>query len=219
MKRNLRILGPALVAIVAISAAVASAASANFTTAIDGGTVTLSGGLQVFTTGGGAKVECTSVSGHIAGMGTAQTELTAVPSYSGCTLTEGGITRNAQVVPTGCDYLFTTTGQVHIECEPGSVITVKAFIAGAFQQCFDVHAQTPTIPNIHFTNQLDPATGKWDFTIVSTVSGITYERTGVCKKLPPEVNETNDAHYVGSITVKCDRAIESVPVDCTKTAF
>jgi hypothetical protein len=219
MKRMLKVLGLALLAVFATNAVFVSAASANFTTATHGATLTLSGGLQVFTTQSGSKVECTSVSGHISGVETVQSALTVVPVYSGCTLTEGGITRNAQVVPTGCDYLFTTTGQVHIECEPGSVITVKAFIAGAFQQCFDIHAQTPTVPNVHFTNQLDSATGKWDFTIVSTVTGITYERTGACKKLPPEVNETNNAHYVGSVTVKCDFAGENAAVDCTKTAF
>jgi uncharacterized protein (DUF1501 family) len=218
MKRMLRTLGLALVAVFAMSAVVASAASANFTTTTDTSTLTLSGGLQVFTSGGGAKFECTSESGHIANVGTAQSELTVVPFYSGCTLTEGGITRNMEIDPMGCAYVFTTTGQIHIECSGANVITVKAFIAGSFQQCFDIHPQTPTTPTIDFSNQLDPATSKWDFTIKSTIEGITYERTGPCKKAQAQENETNSAHYEGSITVTCDTAA-SVAIDCTKTVF
>jgi hypothetical protein len=211
-------LGLALVAVFAMSAVVASAASANFTTGTDSTTLTGSGGTQVFETGGGAKVECTSASATITGVGTAQSELTGTPTYSGCTLTEGGITRNAEVDPMGCAYVITTTGQIHIECSGSNVITVKAFIAGSFQQCFDVHPQTPTAPNVHFTNQLDPATSKWDFTIVSTVTGITYERTSVCKKEKAQENETNSAHYTGSITVTCEDGAGN-PIDCTKTTF
>jgi hypothetical protein len=218
MKRMLRTLGLALVAVFAMSAMVASAASANFTTATDNTTMTGSGGLQVIESAGGAKVECTSGSGTITGVGTAQTELTAVPSYSGCTFTEGAVTRNAEVDPMGCASVLTTTGQIHIECSGANVITIRVFIAGAFQQCFDIHPQTPTTPTVHFTNQLDPATGKWDFTVVSTVEGGTSERTAACKKPMAQENETNSNKYIGSLTVTCDDASGN-PVDCTKTAF
>jgi hypothetical protein len=218
MRRKLKTLGLALVAAFAMSAVVASAALANFTTTTDSTTMTLSGGLQVFESAGGAKIECTSVSSHIAGVGTAQSEITGVPSYSGCTLTEGGITRNAEVDPMGCAYVFTTTGVFHIECQGTNVITIRAFIAGAFQQCLDIYPGTPTAPNIDFTNQLDSATGKWDFTIASTVQGFEYQRTGVCRKLEAQENATNNTTYTGSITVTCDNNSGN-PVDCTKTAF
>jgi hypothetical protein len=215
---RIKTLGLALVAVFAMSAVVASAASANFTTTTDTSTLTLSGGLQVFTTESGAKVKCTSVSGHIAGVGTAQADLTVEPKYAGCTLTEGAVTVNAEVDPMGCTFTITTDGIIHVLCSGENVITVKAFLAGAFQQCFDVHAQTPTTPTIDFTNQLDPATSKWDFTIKSTVSGITYERTGPCKKVNKQENETNNAHYEGEITVTCDTAAGQA-IDCTKTTF
>jgi hypothetical protein len=218
MKRNLKTFCLALVAAFAISAVLASAASANFTTTTDNTTLTLSGGLQVITTGDGVKLECTSVSGTITGVGTAQSELTMAPSYRGCTYTEGGIVRQGEIDPMGCTYVFTTTGQFHLECTGANVITVKLLVAGSFQQCRAIHPQTPTTPSVDFTNQLDPSTGKWDFTMASTITGMTYERTSICKKTEAQENETNSAHYEGSFTMTCDNAAGQA-VDCTKTAF
>jgi hypothetical protein len=214
MRRKLKTLGLALVAAFAISAVVASAASANFTTATDNTTMTLLGGNQVFKTEGGAKAECTSALGYVTKVATVQTELTAVPEYSGCTFTEGSITRLAKIDPMGCTYVFTATEQVHIECSGTNVITVKLFIIGAYQQCLDIQPQTPTSPKYHLAN--GSFSGQMDFALGSTVSGITYERTWFCKMKEVQLNETNNAYYEGSVTVVCETEA-GVAVDCTSS--
>jgi hypothetical protein len=207
-------LGLALVAVFAMSAIVASAASAQKITTLGQSNVTLTGtgGEQIFTTGL-AEVKCTGVTANVTGVSNEQGEITTAPSYTGCTLTEGGITRNAQVDMNGCAYVFTSTGTVvHIECSGSNVIKVTLFLAGAFQECLDIHSQTPTTPNWHATN--GTSGGNMDFTLVSTVSGITYERTGSCKKSEAQLNETNSASYTGSVTVTCETSL-GVMVDCT----
>jgi hypothetical protein len=215
MKRNLKTIGLALVAVFALSAVVASAASAQKITTLGQSNVTLtgSGGEQKFVTGSGSEIKCTGVTTTVTGVNNEQAQITATPSYTGCSLTEGGITREVQIDMNGCAYVFTSTGTiVHIECTAPNVIKVTAKIAGAFQECLDIHSQTPTTPNWTATNGTSGA--NMDFTIVSGVSGITYERTGSCKKAEAQENETNNAVYTGSVTVTCETAA-AVMVDCT----
>jgi hypothetical protein len=215
MKRNFKTLGLALVAALAISAVGVSAASAQKITTLGQSNVTLtgSGGEQKFTAGA-AEVKCASVSGTTTGVQNEQAELTVAPVYGApCTLTEGGIAREAQIDMNGCAYVFTSTGTiVHIECPANQVIKVTAKIAGAFQECLDIHAQTPTTPNYTLTNGTSGA--NMDFTIVSGVSGITYERTGLCKKAEAQLNEANDSSLTGSITVTCEKQGGN-GIDCT----
>jgi hypothetical protein len=208
-------LGLALVAVFALSAVVASAASAQKITVSPQTNVTLTGtgGEQKFVTGSGAEVKCAGVTTTVTGVNQEPAQITAVPAYTGCTITDGGITREAQIDMNGCAYVFTSTGTiVHIECTAPNVIKVTAKIAGAFQECLDIHSQTPTTPNWTATNGTSGA--NMDFTIVSGVSGITYERTGSCKKAEAQENETNNTVLSGSITVTCETSV-GVMVDCT----
>jgi hypothetical protein len=215
MKRNLRIFGLALVGVLAASVVVASAASAQKITTLGQSNVTLTGtgGEQVERQGPNHEIKCTGVTFTVTGVNNEQAQITAAPSYTGCTLTESGITREAQIDMNGCAYVYTSTGTVvHIECPGTNVIKLTAKIAGAFQECMDIHAQTPTTPNYTLTNGTSGA--NMDFTIVSGVSGITYERTGLCKKAEAQLNEANDSSLTGSITVTCETAA-AVMVDCT----
>ena len=199
--RNLKAFGLALVAAFALSAVVASAASAEFTSSSDSTTLFASAlSTQTFTAGGAgeeASVNCTGISVDGASLGTSSSEITAEPTYSGCSVSQGGSTFEGKVDPNGCHYVFTTseTNNVHIVCPEGQVIKVTAKILGAFRECLDIHAQTPTNAVVDYSNN---AGSPMDVKITSTVTGITYEKTGLCKG---SVNEANNASYTGEVTV------------------
>jgi hypothetical protein len=125
-------------------------------------------------------------------------------------------TLNATIDMNGCHYLFTTEEAVgvHILCPATKDIEVTAKILGSFRKCLTIHPQTPTSPVVHYRNGTDPATGKMDVEIESTVEGITYEKVGSCAF---GTTEANDAHYVGRITVTGDGP--SGPVDVTHSLF
>jgi hypothetical protein len=219
MKCKLRNLGVALVGVLVMSGAVASAASAanDFTTGSDNTTLTGSGGAQAFVTEGNAEIYCTSATTNVTGVGTVTSEITAVLSYAGCTLTEGGTTMEAQIDMNGCAYVFTAGGPVHIECPGGKTIKLTAKIAGVFQDCFDIHPQTPTSANVDYIDGTNSGTGKSKVEIESTIEGITYERTGSCKKAEEALNETNSAEYIGGMTVTGDKSTGE-PVDVAESA-
>jgi hypothetical protein len=221
MIRNLKVLGLALVAAFALSAVVASAASAHFTSSSDSATLTSTAlNNQIFKTTGtlgeNAEVSCTAVGVTGGPFGTDETELTVHPEYGGtCTVNIEGLgLLSAEIDTAGCNYVFTTTAtnNIHIECETGKQIEVTAFILGKFRKCLDVHAQTPTTALVDYHNGTNASTGKMDVEVESTVEGITYEKTGSCAF---GVTEGNDAKYEGNATVTCHDV--SGPVDCTKS--
>jgi hypothetical protein len=224
MIRNLKVLGLALVAAFALSAVVASAASAHFTIGSDTATLTAAPLTnQVFettgTTGENAKVTCENIEVGNEHFGTEQAEITVHPTYNtNCTVNIEGLGNlTAEIITTGCNYIFTTgdtTAQnVHIECDAGKQIEVTAFILGKFRKCLDVHEQTPTSAIVHYRNGTNAATGKMDVEIESTVTGITYEKTGSCAF---GVTEGNDAKYTGRVTVTAHDTTGAA-VDCTKS--
>lgn len=213
MIRNLKVLGLALTAVFALSAVLASAASAEFTSESPQTELTATALEEQVFTGAGAEVTCTEVSVH-GTIGEVQKEVTVEPTYGGhCTV--NGFP--AKVDTNECHYLFTTIEEVgvHILCPEGKQIEVTAEILGSFRKCLDIHAQTPTEPVVHYRNKTNPITEKMDVEIESTVHGITYERTGLCQG---EVNEANDAHYIGRVTVTGDDS-EGNPVGVTHSLF
>ncbi len=157
MIRNLKALGLAVVAVLAMSAVVASAASA------ETGTVTAESypakltstqvGTNELSIGNGArKVSCTTatVSGELTA---ATTTLTLTPTYTNCTST-GALP--ATVTLNGCDYLLhptkvtatTGTGTVDVVCPAGKEITV------------DIYSSSEHIPaNIKCEYHIKAATG------------------------------------------------------------
>jgi hypothetical protein len=153
MIRNLKVLGLALVAILAMSVMVASAASASTYTASSYtaiGTGANTAGKETFTTPGGT-VQCDS---HFEGSLTAPSStLTVTPKYTNC-VAFGFL--NATVDFMGCDYLFhagaSKGGGVYdnstdIVCEAGEgPVTITAGTCKV-----DVPAQTG-LTNVKTTN-------------------------------------------------------------------
>ena len=222
MTRNLKTLGLALVAAFALSAVLASAASAEFTTSTDNTTLTAEAlNVQEFaiegTPGENAVSECNQVS--VDGTaGTASTEITVEPTYSGCTLHDEhtGLNPVARINTNGCHYLFTTheNESVHIVCPAEAEgIEIEAKILGAFRRCLVVHPQTPTNNVVHWINGTDPETGAMDVELESTITGITWEKVGLCAG-PNTVVEGNDASYKGNVTVTGDDEF-GAPADVT----
>jgi hypothetical protein len=213
MRRNLKALGLALVAVFALSAVAASAALAvpKFTSSTDWTVLSASAkNSQVFEDeANGVSLNCTSVGGS-GSMSTDQTTVTFTPTYgvttdttgaSNCKGTIAGFTVDLQVHMNGCDYLFTAAagdGTVKVECPVGKQIEITCDILGAWRQCIDIAAQTPTVPTVDFTNGTKVEAGKtvWDVTLKSTATGVTYTKTGLAGS-----GTFHSAKYTGEVTV------------------
>ena len=122
MIRNFKVLGLALVAAFAMSAVVASAASAQFTSNSYPTTVTAVSelGNDVFTVDG-TSVECKS---HFEGTAAeATTKITITPTYTNC---KAFGFLSATVAMNGCDFVFHSNGEVDVECPTGKNIVITA---------------------------------------------------------------------------------------------
>ena len=111
-------------AVLAMSAVVASAASAsNFTADAypTGGTATSEKGNDVFSTEAG-KVECAAHFEVAALSGPSETA-TVTPTYTNC---KAFGFLSATVAMEGCDYVFHTSGVVDVECPEGKAIVITA---------------------------------------------------------------------------------------------
>jgi hypothetical protein len=172
MIRNLKVLGLALVAVLAMSAMVASAASASSYTGSaypTTGTGSNTSGKETFTTPGGT-VQCDS---HFEGtLAAASSTLTVTPKYTNC-VAFGFL--NATVDFMGCDYLFHAgaaqgggvyNNSVDIVCEAGEgPVTITAGTCKV-----DVPAQTG-LTNVKTTNSGSSVT------VEPNVTGITMNVT------------------------------------------
>ena len=135
MMRNLKVLGLALVASFALSAVVASAASAetgHFTVqGVGAGETAGASGTQVGTntfTVNGLALQCTTATatGNALSTGPEPSTVTLVPTYSGCKVVIAGLTKLVTVTTNGCAYVFTATKNTNavpfsadltVECE------------------------------------------------------------------------------------------------------
>jgi hypothetical protein len=122
MIHKFKALGVAMVAVLAMSAVVASAAQAQFTANSYPTTVTGHSALgnDVFSVDG-TSVECT---GHFEGtLKEASTSLTVIATYSSCRAFGFA---SATVDMNGCDYVFYSTGSVDLVCPTGQSVTIQA---------------------------------------------------------------------------------------------
>jgi hypothetical protein len=165
MIRNLKVLGLALVAMLSMSAMVASAAHAlpELTAAEAGSAVGEEVGKHEFTVGSRA-IQCEEVNFTGPSTTTAQTTLTIVPDYKKCKTTPVfGITLFVTVTMNGCDYLFHATGKdganytasVDIVCPAGKLIEAHIYSNAAHT-------------NESCTVTIGPQTGKTTNTITNT---------------------------------------------------
>jgi hypothetical protein len=168
MIRNLKTLGLAFVAVFAMSAIGASAASAATEFHAEKAPVTLTGtqhaGEDVFVTDAG-KVSCEEAT--YTGSQATVTSLTssATPKYSGCHATFG---LNTTVDVNECKYVFhADTGKVDISCPAGKVIAVTA------PGCEVTVGSQTGLGTATFTNKGAGTTR--EITIDVKLSGIKYE--------------------------------------------
>jgi hypothetical protein len=221
MIRNLKVLGLALCAMLALGATAASSASAvdTFTSTNNPETITGSNPhpnatainkFFITNAGGGvvASVECTTAKFH-GNVPKGAKEGTFTATYSGtiniaphtahCSSSFG----KAEVTMNGCAYILTgnTTGgdptpntdaTVWVECTTPNEITVHFPEVGVM---FEIPWQTPTTGGVTYTNTPD---GKVD--IKATVTGITYTCTPafLCG-LGGLPSEGNNADYTGTV--------------------
>jgi hypothetical protein len=128
MIRNLKVLGLALVALLAMSA-LASTASAQFESEAESTNLTVSSNLmQKFAPSkGSTAVECTTIKVTGTQTGKVSTTVEIAPTYSNCETFLGAAT---SVNTNGCKYVFhlpkeSTTGTTDVECAAGKVIEIK----------------------------------------------------------------------------------------------
>ena len=208
MIRNLKFLGMALVAALAMSAVVASLASADeFKSEAENVALTgsqekhLEGGVEKndrFTTDGGT-VECTTAdyTGTQAAKSTSSVTLT--PVYSGCTF--AGL--SADVDMNSCDYRFTigaaTTGEVHLECTTaGDEITVTVGPT-ATPRCI-IHVPPQTIGGITYSNTGTTTTR--EITASINTATLHYSQTaGTGSGACATADNTTNGSYIGAAKV------------------
>jgi hypothetical protein len=203
MIRNLKVLSIALAAAFAMSAVVASAASAEFKyhSEIDHTIITGSQVIETVTTTAFGTVKCKKATFEGTTTTKTETELTITPDLKECKAF--GV--NATVDINGCHYLFTTpttfttTGgtkdlhaEMHLECNTGLGSTI-VWTAPGCEVTWP--PQTPTVPTVDLKNE--GAGAKRDILLTWTLTGITYQGHGLCN---PSTAHKNDGSISGTIT-------------------
>jgi len=191
MIRNFKVLGLALVAAFAMSAVVASAASADFRSESDHTIITGTQGVpNTFTVTAGT-THCGTATFEGTSTETTSSSITITPTYENCRITNFGVeTVNATVDMNGCHYLLTTTGQVHLECNTGlgSAVEVTAPLC-----VITVHPQT--VSSVDYAN-IGSGTTR-EVRVTATATGITYTQSATC---PGGNNTYHNGTYNGTVT-------------------
>jgi hypothetical protein len=197
--RNLRHMGPALVAVFALTAVTAPVASANeFHSAATNTTLTVASNedQKFLYESSGKTIKCTKIGGS--GQATAQTlkEVTFKPDYQGCTI-DGIAFSQAQVSFNECDYTFTieatkNEGPTHVACNGTSQITITVKVFGVSVCTFHIGKQTPK-GNADYEPQ-----GGNHITLQPTETGIVGSRQGgsECGSA-----SSTSGSYTGKVTV------------------
>lgn len=204
MTHKVKALGLALVAVFALSAVGASAASAEFKADSYPATLTASAeSEQVFTSSTG-QVRCTTLTGD-ATLTEESAAITTTPAYTGCTAFVGESELKAKVTFNGCDYNFTTE-LTHIECPSGKNIIIE--VTALNLKCYEVEPQTTS--GITFTNTEVGSTSA--VTIDAEVTGLAYIETGACGS----GQTTNNATYTGTALITGEDPDTGSPIGVEK---
>jgi hypothetical protein len=209
MIRNLKTLGLAFFAVFAMSAVVASAASATpkFFSEQEDTTLTGSQGMaiaNVFTTDMG-ELKCKSVK-FDGTMGPVETTtLTLKPTYQECQLAG----ENALVTVNGCRYVFhlgenteTLAAKMSIECPDGETLVVEV------PECAITIPPQAGLGEAKFTNEGEETTRAVIADL--NIGGIHYVEHGAgCEN---ETVTTNNGTYTGQITIKGEAEEEHVGI-------
>ena len=210
MKRKSRALGLALFAVFALSAVLASGASAagelfhsevshTILNLTQDGTEGGETGSQIFKVTLSGDVRCEGVKGSATISAGTRTEITVVPEYTQCLITGAGTKIHFRM--RSCAYVFTsekvgTHAAVHIECSiPGDHIRLTMTVLGAEVVCKEYPAQTPTGGGVVYHNVGSGTTR--EITIETTVSGLEHTDVGMCGEL-----EAEDETFTGNMLLK-----------------
>jgi hypothetical protein len=193
MIRSVKMLGLAVVAVLAMSAVVASAAMAeNFHS--ESSPTVLSGSQTAtheFTTSVGT-VTCTTATFAGEATGTSVSEVSVHPTYEGCKLS--GINISVTITTTGCNYRFynvaSKSGPTDIVCETGKSITV------AGPGCTVTVGGQTGLNSVSYANE--GAETSRTVKVTASVTGIAYSTKGFLCGTSSKTNGT----YSGPTSVK-----------------
>ncbi len=195
MFRKLKALGIALVGVFAMSAITASAAHA--VTEFEGTEDSTLNGVQLNThTFIFNKVQITCPSFTATGtlpVSTTQ-EITLTPTYKNCKVGS----HPAIFDFTGCDYMFTGSGEVHLECSSGEHVDIIGTEFG--KNICTITVFGGSFLGSKYSNELNGTTGKFDVRVFHSMTGIEYqehpENGGNCG-----IGEGKNGEFGGEFTV------------------
>jgi hypothetical protein len=214
MTRKPKALGIALVAVFAMSAVVASAASAK--EIHSGASPTYIHGLQtsfnIFELTNEAPTECVSTTYEAGYPGTTASSLFMTPTYANCK----SFGQKSTIDMNGCDYLFATpvigadsdhyTSSVKILCPTAGGVKQKIEIT-ATGCTVTIEEQTPTSPLIDITNVTTATANQDDLLLKSTLTGIKYTSTG------GPCGASGEGKFTGEVTLKAYSNAHTTQVD------
>lgn len=194
MRRNSKALGLALVAVFAMSALVASAAQAQQSYRSSASPTTLSGSQvtkNVFHVPGAGTVECSTATFAGTQTGTAVSDVTITPTYSGCVAFGFSSTH---INMNGCQYTFTTPSNFKatsdVICPGSNKIQITPTFFGSSVCTVQVGAQTPS-----GVVDLENKESESHVLVTATVTGIAH--SAGCG-----ASAASDGEYTGSVTEK-----------------
>lgn len=200
MARNFKAFGLVIVAalaLTALSASTASATNPQFHTEISN--TTLSGEQEIrntFSVNAGT-IHCGIATFHgTSGTETTFKQFTITPTYKNCLLTTVTLeTLEAVVDMNGCDYLFTSNGEVHLVC-PTAPIRVTAPLCTV-----TVHAQT--VQNVDYAKVGEGKTRS--VTVTSTATKLAYTQSSLCPG--GGGGSFNNGTYSGAVGTTCTEVL------------
>lgn len=194
MTRKLKALGLALVAVFAMSAVAASAASAvEFHGGAEPTKINATGVGNQTLSANGVNVVCSTSSFTSGNVAQTTSSITITPTYSNCKVA-GLFT--AHVNFTSCDYTFNASGTVDLGCTTeGDTVDITATFFGSSVCTIKISegtfAEAATYDNV-------TEGGKKHVTVTANAKGITYAETGGECGIGSGTNGT----YTGNATVK-----------------
>jgi hypothetical protein len=204
MMRSFKALGMALLAVFAMSAIAASAASANqFHSSVEKTTLTVASNedQKFLYESGGKTVKCTGVGGSGEANTATTSTVTFNPTYSGCTV-DGIAFSTAQVSFNECDYLFhvdasANEGATDVVCTGSSQITITVKVFGVSVCTFHIGKQTPSGKSKYANS------GAKQVKVQPNQTGITGSKQGgsECGSA-----SSTSGTYTGSVVVKGEKA-------------
>jgi hypothetical protein len=204
MIRNLKVLGLAMVAVLAMSAMVASAASAHEFKS-ESSSTTLTGeqvGEHVFTAEGN-EVKCTAAKFTGTQSGTEADEVQVHPTY-GAAAKEGATCKFSALTATvntgSCDYRFDSETDANGHATTKVVCTSGSITISLSGCTITIGAQTVD-QGVSFTNEGSGASR--DVKVTATATGIDYSASGFgCSLAGIKTGAHTDGTYNGTTTVK-----------------